>query len=895
VSGEAGIGKSRLVAELALRAEAEGGRVIAGATSRPERTPYQSLSTALRSRLPLVSGISLAPPLLAALAELGPELRSFRDDVPALVRLDPEGEQRRLFDALAQTFAGLSRPRPLIVILEDLHRAEATTIDALRGIVPRLARSAVLIVATYRSEEVTRTHPLHALVREFEGTAASTEVRSFTDADVRAIAEVLAPEEAARTGFVEALERQSGGNPLFVTELLRETGRAGHEQTSAPASVAAIIAHRLDSLAPATRKVAEVASVAGEAFSVGIVQEIAGFTQGKVLDALDELLDRHIVRESDDRGPYEYAFTHHLVHGAVYHESPPEARVRRHRRVAGLLDDASAPGYEERVAEVALHYERGGEPSKAAARYARAAHRAVQLYANTEARDLSARALALGEWSERERFDLLMLRSAMHANLGNLDAQKADLDAAEALAAQLDADARCAVLDRRIRLATRQGNHDVELDAIERLTQEAAHAAGERWAAVADELRARLEERGGQFELSVESALRALHRFEMAGDDEGRARLGAYAARVGMLIPGRGVQAADLMREALGVSEKESAAAARWAVLYDAAVIAYERHEHQRSVELSRAALDLSQKLGNRVNEQNSHHNLGVALWSSWRIPEAFEHLSESARLAEELSLARALQATACDLGALLIPVGDFENGIRWSRRVMEAAQSAPTKRTSAAVAAVAAVNITEAQYLRGDIEALETAIYEAAPLVARLPNSRFRSAFLQAEGRLLRCRRDFDSSLAKLEEAFALDERLGRWENAAQELDDLALTHLGAGRCSDAEAALRRSAELVGGRDRPDDVLHRWIEACVYQAAGDRERAGAALRAAYETYAAKRDALGDPRFQAFFEAITVHRAIRLAYDRDEWPPSSTSCVVALCGLERFRDVTRVR
>ncbi|HLY02546.1 MAG TPA: AAA family ATPase [Candidatus Cybelea sp.] len=891
VSGEGGIGKSRLVAELALHAEAEGGRVIVGFTSRPERSPYQALSSALRSRLPLVSGVSLAPPLLAALAELVPELRSFRSDVPPLVRLDPEREQTRLFDALAQTLVALSRPRPLVLILEDLHRAEAASIEALRGIVGRLARSQVLVVATYRPEEVGRTHPLYSLAREYQGALGSTEVRPLTESDVAAIAQELAPEQAARAGFVAELLQQSDGNALFVTELLREAARTSPKRMVVPATVQAIVLERLASLAPATRNVAEVASVAGEVFSIGIVQEIAGLTQGKVLDALDELLDRHVVCESDERGRYEYAFTHHLVHATVYDESAPAARERRHRRVARLLDETVSSADDERAAEIALHYERGGEPVRAGALYARSARRAAALYANAEARDLIERALRLGEWSERERLDLLLLGSAMHANLGDAGAQNTDLDEAERIAAGLDSDARCAVLDRRTRLAARQGNAEVELAAIERLTQEAACAADERWFAVAGELRARLKERNGDLERSVESALQALDGFQKAGDIVASARVGAYAARVSALVPGRASEADRLIEDALRVSESEGAAPARWAVLYDATQIAYERHDHRRAVELSRAALDLSRETGNRVNESNAHKLLGTALWSCWQIAESIEHLLESARVAEELGLMQAFQSAACDLGAVLIPVGDFAGGIQWSRRAMETHRDAPNSRTSTAVAAVAAVNVTEVHYLRGDVEALSAAFDAAAPLVRRLPASRFRSAFLQAEGRLLRCRREFDSSLAKLQEAFLLDERLDRWENAAQELDDLALTYLGRGSYAEAAAALARSAELVAGRDRPDEIHHHWIEACVHRAAGREERSRNAVRAAHDAYAAKHAALADSALAASFAAIPVHRAICLAYERDLWPPPGTPCVVALAGLERFRDV----
>ncbi|HET6277089.1 MAG TPA: hypothetical protein VFE16_14260 [Candidatus Cybelea sp.] len=329
-----------------------------------------------------------------------------------------------------------------------------------------------------------------------------------------------------------------------------------------------------------------------------------------------------------------------------------------------------------------------------------------------------------------------------------------------------------------------------------------------------------------------------------------------------------------MVREALRVSERARAGGARWSVLYDAALIAYEGHDHRRSVELSRVALDLSREIGNRVNESNAHKILGIALWSCWQIPESIEQLRESARLAQELGLMQAFQGAACDLGAVLIPVGDFESGVQWSGSAL--------KSHSAAVAAVATVNIAEAEYLRGDLDALSAALEDAASPVARLPESRFRSAFLQAEGRLLRCRRRWDASLAKLEEAFSLDERLGRWENAAQELDDLALTYLGAKRYAEAARALQRGAALVRDRPRPDEVHHRWIEACVHRAAGDREPARTAVRAAHEAYEAKRAALGDAKLQACFEAIRVHRAICFAYEHDEWPPPDTPCVVAL-------------
>jgi predicted ATPase len=185
VRGEAGIGKSRIVAELALTTESEGGRVLVGRTSWPEQGPYQCLSSAIRTALPLVAGVKLAPPMLAAIAELVPELRAYHDAIPELVRLDPESERLRLLDALAQLFAELARPRPLLLILEDLHRAGSSTIEAIAGILPRLSRSPILLVATCRPESVDRVHPLRRLLNDSEGATELLDLGAMNADEIR--------------------------------------------------------------------------------------------------------------------------------------------------------------------------------------------------------------------------------------------------------------------------------------------------------------------------------------------------------------------------------------------------------------------------------------------------------------------------------------------------------------------------------------------------------------------------------------------------------------------------------------------------------------------------------------------------------------------------------------
>lgn len=168
----------------------------------------------------------------------------------------------------------------------------------------------------------------------------------------------------------------------------------------------------------------------------------------------------------------------------------------------------------------------------------------------------------------------------------------------------------------------------------------------------------------------------------------------------------------------------------------------------------------------------------------------------------------------------------------------------------------------------------------------SRACRSRVSAAFLQAEGRLLRCRHVFESSLEKLQDAFGLDDRLGRWENAAQDLDNLALTYFGAGRY---RPALERSAELTQGRNRPNEMHLHWIEACVHELrrrrACPRRDPRGPRRVRGETGPRRCKTQGVLRRRP-----CASRPFCLAREKNEWPPVDTPCVVALPGLERYRN-----
>ena len=194
VEGVPGIGKSRLVAELSREVEARGGRVLAGVTGFPEAIPYQPFLEALRGALPLLVATELDAITLAALATLLPELEHLAANVAPLRPVEPDSERARTLTALAQTFVALSQPRPLLLVLEDLHCAQAATIAGLAMLARRASLAHLLVVTTHREGDLTQSHPLRRVREEStrSGWALGVTLRPLLAAQVAEIAKEMA-------------------------------------------------------------------------------------------------------------------------------------------------------------------------------------------------------------------------------------------------------------------------------------------------------------------------------------------------------------------------------------------------------------------------------------------------------------------------------------------------------------------------------------------------------------------------------------------------------------------------------------------------------------------------------------------------------------------------------
>jgi DNA-binding CsgD family transcriptional regulator/tetratricopeptide (TPR) repeat protein len=454
LSGEAGIGKSRLLAEGKRQASDQGLLVLQGACFPTDRSaPYAPLLDLLASSpaRDLLSPSAATPtPLARALTRLFPGLLDPTSDDTPLHAIDPEQDQRRLFAALTQFFTDLATSRPLLLAVEDLHWGDETSLAFLYHLSRRCAHHPLLLVLTYRNDEL---HPglrtwLAQLDRErvAQDLVLSPLPRSEVDAMLRAI---LGRQRPVPPSTLDAIYGLTDGNPFFIEEILQSLTTAGagvsaHEmwdgqpssQLPIPRSVHDAVQQRLDRVSDPARQVAILAAVAGRRFDFALLQRITQQDEPELLTLMKELIAAHlVVEESEER----FAFRHALTREAIYRQFLLRERKALHRTMAETVEQLFAPTVEAHLAELAYHFYEAGVWEEALSYAQRAGDRAQALYAPRAAIEQFTRALkATHHLTAAPLASLYRRRGQAHETLGEFEQAHGDYE--RALQAARDAD-----------------------------------------------------------------------------------------------------------------------------------------------------------------------------------------------------------------------------------------------------------------------------------------------------------------------------------------------------------------------------------------------------------------------------------------------------------------------
>ena len=361
-----------------------------------------------------------------------------------------------MFHALVQCIVALSKTRSVLIILEDLHWAGSATTAFLDYFAQTIGRYPVMMIGTYREEEADRSHPLRSLRRNLQrkNQLVHLALGRLEETGVHTILERLSGSKSIARSLANNLWLESEGNPLFLKERLRDLLKSQQIQldngewhidssqaASLPGGIQAIIANRLRRLSAEAYNLAEIAATIGFDFDVELLSEVIGGSESEIYRGLEELLDSQLVREITGQHGYDYQFTHHLIQKTIYSQVDEERLRRRHHRIGSVMEEIYGQQVHELAAELALHFDRGGDQDRAISYYLMTAQRAEAMLAYEEALAVLGRGIELaspqGNWAP-ERLALLRLRQRILGSLMRLAEWRADLAEMEELALRLE-------------------------------------------------------------------------------------------------------------------------------------------------------------------------------------------------------------------------------------------------------------------------------------------------------------------------------------------------------------------------------------------------------------------------------------------------------------------------
>jgi class 3 adenylate cyclase len=371
VAGEPGIGKTRLVGELARLAHAQDGAVLYGRCEPDAVVPYQPFVEALR---PYVAEYSLAVlherlhGLEQDLARLFPALLGRTPERPLPAVSDPEAERYRLFEAISSLLTGIAAAAPALLVVDDLHWADQPTLLLLRHVVRSASDAALLVVVCYRDVELPDSDVIadHLADLRREPFTDQVSLEGISEAEAATLLANLAGHEVA-PALTRALHREAGGNPFFLTELLRsliETDVAlvaGPEDArevdlgslGLPQRVRDVVARRVRRLPAPVNEVLKLASVVGSEFGASLLAQAGERPVGEVLESLDQAKHAGLVHDLAGRRG-SYCFSHALIRQTLYAELGTARRAQFHARVGAAMEQQV--GSERTAAVLAEHF-----------------------------------------------------------------------------------------------------------------------------------------------------------------------------------------------------------------------------------------------------------------------------------------------------------------------------------------------------------------------------------------------------------------------------------------------------------------------------------------------------------------------------------------------------------
>jgi class 3 adenylate cyclase/tetratricopeptide (TPR) repeat protein len=597
VSGEAGMGKTSLVAQAARAAHADGAVVLFGHADEDLGVAYQPWREVVSGLVRHGDGEALAGLRSAqrgALARLAPEIGD-ADRVG-----DPDTERLLLLEGTTELLAAQSQGSPMVLVLDDLHWADAASLQLLRHVIASKTPMNVLIACTYRDTDLGRADPLNNLLSDLhrEPSVTRVDLKGLEDSDVVELLGAAAGHDLDDdgVGLAHAVRRETDGNPFFTSELLRHLGESGGvvlgedgrwavagdlEEIGLPSSVRDVVGRRVARLGDEALRVLTLAAVIGREFDVDLLTELADVDEDPLLDLMDAAVAAALLVESGIA--CRYRFAHALIQHSLYDELSPTRRQRAHQRIAEALETEADSKDAATLAELAHHWVAATRPADVdkaleyvrragdAALHALAPDDAILWY--EQALDLLARRETP---AEHQRADLLTALGTAQQQGGHPESRDTLVRAA-ALAEQLD-DTEVLV---RVALGffvreTLDGDEDekrIAAAALERVGREPTPARARLLAVLAN-----AHNSASETQTRRDVALQAVDAARHSGDEATRMEVVGHTSLT-LTTPERQAEVIDDVERAVALADQIGDPALRFDTRYSLVWVRYQQYD----------------------------------------------------------------------------------------------------------------------------------------------------------------------------------------------------------------------------------------------------------------------------------------------------------------------------
>ncbi len=847
ITAEAGMGKSRLGAEVIRRAltagfvglggsgVSHGGTVpylawrplLRGLLDLEERGPVEAQVQTLQQRLE-----QFYPDLLPRLPLLGDLLGLPIPDNPTTAAFDADLRRRSLFALVVDLIRGRAAGTPLLLVMEDAHWLDDLSRDLARQVAREIAPWPIFFLTLYRPPEV----PL------WDGTLAHrTEIAlgPFAPEESAALLHLKLAGRDLPPGLVEQIEERAQGNPFFVDEfisLLLEQGidlddAAALSQVEVPDSLQALIVSRLDRLSESEKMTIRVASVIGRLFPLGWLRAIyPGDLKNGQLERDLERLNRLGLVPLDRVDPEPtYLFRHTLTREVAYNTLAFATRRMLHRRVAVHIEKTHAGELGPWYGILVHHYRQAGDAEKEFAYLEPAARQAARQGGLRQAVALYSRALELlpqvfsdpGQAEER-RYALLLGREAAWGMLGERAEQLADL---------------------------------------ETLTRLAQPGAEERHRAEVSLRYAAYYEAVSDFAAALEAAQKVVHLAVRSGDPAGHVD-GLVAGARALWRQGRFEEARRYLDGALGIARKNQDRRREAAGLHHLGTILYLLGDYESAQEILEQALLVRRELQDRQGEAASLSNLAGIFFASGDFGQA-RTLSEQALLLYQAIGDRRLETQVLsNLGSLDYALGEFERACRHHQEAMVRSRKVEDRANQA----LAAGNLGLALRALGDHETARDYCEQALAIYRAIGSRQGEGDSLTYLAFALESLGDLEAAIRAYREALHLRHEIGQEALAIDDLAGLARVALRQGQVETALAHIQEAIAWIEQNGIAGVDYPLWLyltAAAVFAAAGQPEQAHSSLEQAYTMLLERAGRIADPAArQAFLQKVPLHRQI---------------------------------